>query len=309
MKKGFMNKIKPLERRICSLCGESVKLSIIYNGLIRSGGIGSEFVDGYKVIECASCGFTYLNRVPDDIQLFYESNAYRESFDYKIDISSMQQKFDPDQNERIERIGIENIRDSVVADFGAGPGVFIDAIRSVARNTIVVEPSEKYRGYLTDRGHECYPYVEQMLEKHKGMIDVAVSFDTIEHILDANDFAKKIYQALNVGGVLYLSMPNLDDVVRSICPIEYEPFFFQVAHLNYFNKKSACHLLRNAGFKDVSVDYIHKYDINNIFRWIKSGKPGRFNSGAVFDRAFHSHFNVEVERLGVASHLFITATK
>jgi len=298
-----------LNSRVCSICGESDELNVIYSGPIRSGGIGSDFIEGHRVIHCSKCDFVFLNRCPDNIEEFYETNIYRENFDYQIDIYSMREKFDPDQHGRINRIGIENIRNKVIADFGAGPGIFIDAIKSIAKSTIVIEPSQKYRDYLSNCGHLCFPYAEKLLESHSEIIDVAVSFDTIEHIPDVKKFAADIYHSLKPGGSLYLSMPNLDDVVRFICPTQYEPFYFQVAHVNYFNKNSSLRLLVDAGFSSVNIDYIHKYKIDNIFQWIKSGAPGRFDSGNAFDRAFHAHFNAEIERLGIASHLFIVAKK
>ncbi len=302
-------KIKTVrERNVCGICNSS-EMRVIYSGRIRSGGIGSDFVEGHQVNQCVTCDFVFLNRLPEDINSFYESNAYREAFDYEIDISSMQKKFDPEQHARINRIGIENVRGKVVADFGAGPGIFIDAISAVAQKTIVVEPSQKYRDYLSQRGHKCFPYADQMLKEHTGQVDVVVSFDTIEHIPNVSEFTKQIHQSLKTGGVLYLSMPNLNDLIRSICPSDYNPFYFQVAHVNYFSKDTAARLLKDSGFANVSVDYIHKYNINNIFQWCKNGKPGAFDTHETFDRAFHSHFIAEIERLGVASHLFITATK
>jgi len=104
-------------------------------------------------------------------------------------------------------------------------------------------------------------------------------------------------------------MPNLNDIVRSICPAKYEPFYFQVAHLNYFDSESSFRLLDDIGFKCISIDYIHKYNINNVLQWVKCGRPGQFDSRGVFDRTFHAHYIAEIERLGIASHLFITAKK
>jgi len=296
------------ERIVCGLC-ECHDFEVIYSGRIRSGGIGSDFVDGYQVNQCSACNFVFLNKLPENINSFYESNLYRESFDYDIDIPAMQKKFDPEQNGRIDRIGIENFRGKVLADFGAGPGIFIDAIRSVAKKTIVIEPSQKYRDYLSKRGHECFPYADQMLRKYAGQVDLAVSFDTIEHVANVKEFSKQIHQSLKTGGALYLSMPNLNDIVRSICPAEYNPFYFQVAHINYFSKETAERLLLDSGFIDVKVDFIHKYKINNILQWCKNGQPGPFDTKDIFDRTFNSHYVAEIERLGVASHLFISAKK
>lgn len=291
----------------CRLC-EGYEFSTVYEGQIRSGDVGSDFVPGYKVLKCNDCGFVVLDQIVENIQEFYETEEYRARFDTQTDIAYMQKKFDPDQNRRIHRIGIENMRNRTVADFGAGPGIFIDAIQSVAGRTIVVEPSSRYREYLSGRGHICFPYAEELLNSGE-KVDVAVSFDTIEHIVDVRSFMKNMYDSLVPGGLLVLSMPNNDDIIRQLCKEAYEPFYYQISHVNYFDRHSTERLLKMTGFIDIEMEFLHKYNIGNLLQWYKSGKPGNVDTGLVFDRAFKEHYAAEIERLGIASHIFVRARK
>ncbi|MFA5181666.1 MAG: class I SAM-dependent methyltransferase [Syntrophales bacterium] len=292
---------------VCRLC-ESWSHQVIYRGPIRSGGVGSGFVEGYNICKCQDCGLVSLAPLPDNLADFYESEQYRQQFFEEIDIASMQRRYDVEQNERVSRIGMQTLRGKVVADFGAGASLFLDAILGVAKKTIAVEPSRLYQEYFQLRGHGFYSYAHDLLTAGE-KLDVAVSFDTIEHVLDLKDFVRQIYEALKDDGIFYLSMPNYDDIVRLLCPQSFEPFFFQVSHLNYFNGKSASLLLEKVGFRDLSMDYLHKYNINNLLQWARNGKPGVFDTGQAFDDHFQNVYVEEIKRLGIASHIFITARK
>lgn len=296
-----------MKQTICRVCGVGTG-AIVYDGPIRSGGIGSDTTGGYQIRRCDACGFAFLHPVPEHLEEFYESEEYRSQFFYETDVASMQRKYDHEQSARINRIGVEALRNKVVADFGAGPGLFLDTIQGIAGKTIAIEPSRLYQEYYRLRGHAYYSYARELLAASE-KVDVAVSFDTIEHILDLNEFAREIFKALTDDGVLYLSMPNYRDMVRLICPESFQPFFYQVSHLNYFDENAASLLLRNAGFAHISVGYLHKYTIDNILQWSKTGKPGVLNTGSAFDVHFHNVYRAEIERLGVASHLFIVARK
>ena len=242
---------------VCRICGSNLN-KIIYNRPIRKGGVGSKTIRGYQIHQCDICAFVFLNPIPKNLNDFYENDDYRVQFEK--DIASIQEKYDPEQGSRISRIGIQTLRNKVVADYGASAGLFLDAIKGITKKTIAVEPSRLYQKYLRSQKHICYSYADKVKEK----IDVAVSFDTIEHILDLNGFVEHIFNSLVNNGIFYLSMPNYSDLVRIVCRDSFEPFFYQVSHLNYFDKNSAKLLLKFAGFKEVRIEYLHKYTINNL---------------------------------------------
>ncbi len=296
-----------MKNQICRLC-ESRSHQVIYEGPIRSGGVGSGFVDGYNLCKCQDCGLVSLAPLPGNLAEFYESEQYRQQFFEEIDVASMQKKYDVEQNARVSRIGIQTVRGKVVADFGAGPGLYLDAIQGVANKTIAVEPSRLYQEYFRSRGHVFYSYAQELLTAGE-KLDVAVSFDTIEHVLDLKDFVRQIYEALKDEGLFYLSMPNHNDIVRLLCPQSFEPFFYQVSHLNYFSGRTASLLLEKVGFRSISEGYLHKYNMNNLLQWAKNGKPGVLDTGRTLDGHFQNVYVEEIERLGIASHIFVTARK
>ncbi|MEI6155417.1 MAG: class I SAM-dependent methyltransferase [Deltaproteobacteria bacterium] len=292
----------------CRLCS-SKNTRVIHPGPIRSGGVGSEFIDGFTVIGCEDCGFAFLNPIPENLDRFYETHEYREKFDYEFSPASIQKKYDHEQNERVQRIGIQNLRSKTVLDLGASAGVFLDAIKGVADQTIAVEPSEIFREYLISKGHIYYPYPEDAIAANE-CADIVTSFDVIEHLPDPANFVRQAFKLLKRGGTFILSMPNLDDLLLRAHSVAFEPFFFQIAHLNYFGKRAIPVLFEGSGFPLPKIGFLHKYGIENLIRWSKYLSPGTVPEvDGLFDEAFNRHYRVEIERSGIASHLFIVAKK
>jgi len=290
----------------CRICS-SDNCHVIYDGPIRSGGVGSEFVDGYTYRRCEACTFVFIDPVPKDLDDYYESERYRLQFHYGKEVEEMQALYDQEQNVRVSRIGIENMRNKTVVDFGAGAGLFLDSIKGVAKKTVAVEPSGAYQEHLKARGHLSYRYADELREASV-IAEVATSFDVIEHIYDVNQFVKGIYETLADGGAFYVSMPQENDIVRLLCPDQYESFFYQTAHLNYFNAKTIEIVLMKARFQEIKIAYLHKYDMRNVVQWAQHGKPGE-SDAPMLDEHFHAIYRQEIERLEIASHLFVIAIK
>ena len=91
-----------MKDHVCRLCA-SKGYELLYSGSIRSGGVGSGFVDGYEICQCKECGLVSLSPLPDNLAEFYESEQYRQQFFEEIDVASMQRRYDVEQNERVSR--------------------------------------------------------------------------------------------------------------------------------------------------------------------------------------------------------------
>ena len=291
----------------CRLCS-SRESKTIYSSPIRIGG-GVERAYDYSILRCEDCSFVYLSPIPEQLNDFYESHEYRKQWDYEFTPDSIHAKYDHEQNERISRIGIENIRGKSILDLGASAGVFLDAISSSASRTIAIEPAGMYKEYLQSQGHAYYPYPEDAVAENE-KVDIITSFDVIEHVEKPKQFLSYAYELLKPGGKLVLSMPNLNDVIKKVEQDKFEQFFYQTAHLNYFSKEAIPELFNDTEFVNIEVDFLHKYSIENMIRWAKYGSVGVVKEvDGVFDRIFNEHYKAEIERLGISSHLFITAEK
>ena len=291
----------------CRLC-RSADTAVIFDAPMRSGGVGSDFAEGHKILECGDCGYVFLSPASDDLDQLYESDEFRERFYNEVFVNANREQLDREANQKSQRIGLDAVRGKVVAEYGCGPGVFLDLIKDAAAGTIGVEPTKSFHEILKANGHQCCSYGNDGLIKD-GAIDVAVSFDAIEHVLDPTAFLDDIFRALKKGGALYLSMPNHADLLKGVCPEAYNPFNYQLAHLSYFTGPVAESLLGAAGFSDVTEGYLHKYGIDNLLQWAAHGKPGVYDGDLKTDEAFDGAYGSGIERLGISSHLFLTARK
>lgn len=292
----------------CRLCNAELN-KIIYDGPIRSAGVGSDKINGFEILECDNCNFVQIFPIPDNLDEFYETEEYRSTFELNFDPESIHKKYDHEQNERISRIGIQNIRNKVVIDLGASAGVFLDAIQSLASETIAIEPTKFYSKYLISKKHKYYPYPEDAINEQV-QADIVTCFDVIEHLSNPKLLVENAFKLLKPGGIFVLSMPNLNDFLRKTIKSDFEEFFFMKVHLNYFSANAIDKLFDDIPFSNLKIDYLHKYGIENMLRWNKYGKPGSTSEfDGIFDRYANNHFKLNIERQGISSHLFITAIK
>ena len=289
----------------CNLCNND-EYDLVYEGKIRSAGVGSEFVEGFKILECNSCKINVLSPFPDNLKEFYESEEYRKHYDHTTNEKELASKYDFEQNDRINKIGIENLRGKVVADYGCGVGLFLDVIKGVTKKTIAVEPMIACMHILKNKGHVYYEYPINVKEDS---LDIAVSFDALEHIDKPLIFLNSIYNSLKKDGIFYISIPNKNDILMNVHNEFYQEFFYCKAHLYYYDIKTLSYVIKKAGFRIVEKSGIHKYDFFNFISWLKTDKPCGRKYLSFVDSFFESGFNNELIRMNMSSHLFIKAQK
>jgi SAM-dependent methyltransferase len=289
----------------CKICS-SKQFDETYSGKIRTGGVNSGFETGYTIYKCHGCEVESLNPVPTRLDAFYESDDYWTKRFKDTDIlEKIHNKLQEEQTRWLSEVGLNEVRNKNVADFGAGAGMFLDLVKAYAKSTIGIEPSQHLKDVIKERGHRHFNY---SFDVPKNSVDCAVSFDTLEHIEDPILFINDIFTSLTEGGKLYIGVPNQDDFLKKLEP-DYLPFFYHKSHLYYYNSKALRTVLTKAGFDVLETRYVHKYDIMNMVYWLKDrigrGKTG----GEVFDYHTERTFNENLERQGISSHILIVARK
>jgi len=289
----------------CKICNDN-RFNVVYEGDIRSAGVGSEFVGGYSVLECKSCKIKFLSPFPENIKEFYESDEYRQHYDYTIEEEELSKKYDIEQNDRVYKIGIENLRNKIVGDFGCGVGLFLDAVKGISKRTVAVEPMRSFSDILKGKGHTYFDYPENVQNES---LDIAVTFDTLEHIDNPIKYLGSIYDSVRKGGYLYLSIPNANDILMNVFEEIFQKFFYCKAHLFYYDINVLTYVIEKVGFKVIEKNGLHKYDFYNFVNWLKTGKPCDRKQLSYIDPFFESIFKRELVRLNMSSHLFIKAVK
>ena len=277
----------------------------IYTGKIRNGSYGKYTTEEHDIFQCSSCETVFLDRnINGD---FYESEAYREAYNDEASIEQYQLLHDALETDKLALIGIHNFRDKIVADFGSGGGSFLDACNGIAAQTIAIEPSNFFHQHLSQK-HKVFSYGSDLV-KSGTKIDIATSFDVVEHVPDPLAYLEDIYKTLKSECVFYLMTPNFDEVLRDLIPEEFQQFDYRTAHLFYFNARSITFALKKAGFTDIEVGYHHKRDISNLLLWLRDKKPTGDGKYTFFDEEMNFFYKKYLEKHGKASHLFIKSTR
>ncbi len=289
----------------CPLCsGKNQRL--YFDGPLRSGTWGNWTQDSHKILQCADCSLVFLEKA--QIQpAFYESHEYRKTYGVNEDLERVRQAHAADDRFHLNRIGLDLFKSKVVADVGAGAGGFLELIRPLASKAIAVEPDSIFRKEL-GRHHQTAAYAKDLLSSAPN-VDVATSFNVLEHVSDPLQFLRDIHDILRPGGQLYLVTPNLNDLLGKILYKDFSRYFFRTAHLYYFSEASLRRAMELAGFRDLKISFIHKYDFKNLLQWLLTRAP---KGEAPLPEDFvdlTGVYETEVERKGLSSHILISGLR
>jgi len=289
----------------CVICN-SHKINIIYNGVLRTGSFGKYTNEKHNVYSCSNCNSKFIrNTLSQD---YYQTSDYRQDYNDNLNITNFYEENDTIDTDKITRIGLKNLRDNIVADFGAAAGTFLQAVNHISKFTIAIEPTNYFHENLNKNNKYVFSYGDELV-KNNIKIDIATSFDVIEHVSSPIAYLSEIFKSLNDGGKLYLKTPNFNDILHELLSDSFDSFNYRTAHIFYFDKLSIEYILKEAGFKNYKISYVHDYDISNLLLWMKESKPTGLNEIDFFDNGFNLLYKNYLEKTGSASHLWIEATK
>ncbi|HEX3178539.1 MAG TPA: class I SAM-dependent methyltransferase [Methylomirabilota bacterium] len=287
----------------CAIC-EGKAHEVLYHGPIRVGGFGSYSAEPETVWRCVECG---AGRLPVS-SVDYETSEYRMLVDTADTVDAFRRTHDGEQPEKLRMLGTSELRDRVVMDVGCGGGAFLDLVRGFARTTIGVEPATSLRRAVREAGHLAFAYCADVPAEWAGRVDVAVAFSIIEHVEDPAALLRDVARLLCPGGRLLISTPNRRDLLLELLPEDYARFFYRLVHLWYFDSASLTTLLHRAGFREVSVRYVHRFDLSNAVLWLRDKRPTGIGGLPTLRDADPVYRSV-VESTGRADYLYAYARK
>lgn len=132
-----------------------------------------------------------------------------------------------------------------VLDFGAGVGVFSEALRKKGVEVICIESDKSLLENLRARGFEAYP---DLIQIENGSIDYIFSLNVLEHIKDDFDALKALYRCLKPGGKLYLYVPAFNMLYSSMDR--------KVGHYRRYKMSSLVPLVEKVGFEVKNWYYV-----------------------------------------------------
>lgn len=256
----------------CEICGADDWNSIVYEGAVRSGSFGTR-TEGGKVARCGDCGVDRLDENVSISALAYESDNYRIAMAQGLEVEDFFSHADPVQIYNLSAFWPMDLRGKVIADIGCGAGSFLSHVSGLAESVVAVEPTERYHNFLRQRGYDVFSYVADALKVHPEGVDIAVTFQVIEHVLNPRAFLTEIAALLKPGGALIIATPNRDDILMKLLPEEFPPFFYRTAHRWYFDRLSLRRCTEAAGLQVESERYFHTYGMSNAFSWMMERRP------------------------------------
>lgn len=283
----------------CPLCG-SADQRVVYEGRIRNGRFGSLTPEAHRVMECGGCGTA---RLQDPPAIDYHADEYRTLVDGSADSESFYRLHDAEQPAKLALLGMEAVRGRGVADIGCGAGAFLDVVRGVAAQTVAVEPATAYHDLLRSRGHAVFPDTSKAADAMGGTLDTAVCFSVIEHVADPPELLSQIRRMLRPGGELLLSTPNARDWLLELLPEHYPAFFYRSVHRWYFTAEAIEQLASACGFAEVSIRFVHRYDLANLMLWLRDRRPSGLN-GLPIPPAVNAAYREFVEEAGRSDYIY-----
>lgn len=257
----------------CKICG-SENTDIIYNDLIRDGGLGQYTKKPIKIFQCKNCDVIWHDNEIADVKEYYETEEYRNELEGSSEEEKFYELHDKETLDKLNYTGTTIFRNKVVADIGCGCGAFLDYISGVAREVVAVEPSLKYRNIMSRKGFSTYSYADEAKKLYANKIDVITSFDVIEHVQSPESFIKDVYDLLTAGGKAIIGTPTDAPVMRSLLGKDYEKkLLFSTQHLWILSEKNLRIISEKCGFKNIDIKYYQRYGIDNMLGWLKDKEP------------------------------------
>jgi 2-polyprenyl-3-methyl-5-hydroxy-6-metoxy-1,4-benzoquinol methylase len=260
----------------CPLC-DSNKLHNLDNKLRN--------LSTYQVIKCKNCELLFLDKIyytsQEQLDELYEEMYSEEYYkDGKNDILSNFKDKLPYQKIRKERIDSYLKQDSRVLDVGSGPGYFLEEIRDKVAKVSAIEKNTNERFFVNENLNiNCYKDCSSI----KGVFDVIVLNQILEHIYDPINFLKELKTVLAENGVFVIEVPSVKNPLVSLYKNNsFTNFWFQEPHLWYFSEKTLKMFLEKAfGASCVkSINTFQESSFINHYNWVIHNKKSKSRAQA-----------------------------
>lgn len=229
---------------------------------------------GFQYVSCNKCSTLFVNPRPAFAALnrFYSSSpstSFWVNRFFKPMVETRRAKiFAPRAKHVSELLGKSG--NVVVGDIGAGFGLFLEEMRSLAPHNeyVAIEPSVEMAEICKGKDFKTLRLCAEEIEGMDASFDMLTAFELLEHLFDPASFLLKVRALMKPGGRLLLTTLNgrgfdillLWNRSKSITPPH---------HLNFFNPGSMNILLERCGFKPVTISTPGRLDWDIVENMIK----------------------------------------
>lgn len=144
-------------------------------------------------------------------------------------------------------------------DVGCSCGFFLETALRHGFDPYGIEFSAKAIGAAAEsvRPRITLGDAEQLLSRAEEPYDVVAAFDILEHMRDPLAFVTTLRRLLRPGGLLVLTTPDTDHILRRIMGCRW-PMLQAYQHLFLFSRRAMRLLLEEAGFAEIRLSAARK---------------------------------------------------
>jgi SAM-dependent methyltransferase len=246
-----MDESKPLELThvSCCVCETDDALPV---------GVGADFEyrtsdDTFLAMQCNSCGLVYLNPRPSvsEFERIYPQNYH--AFDFSGENFGFVHKVRSGlEAKRLLRLCRGLPDDARILDVGCGDGFHLQLLKKYGKPSWTLEGvdmSERAVRAVEKSGLKAHLGSVEELDLPKNSYDLAIMFQTIEHVEKPEKVLAAVFEILKPGGKLVVVTDNTDSIDFKFFKGSYWGGYHFPRHWNLFNKVSLKKLAVKTGFK------------------------------------------------------------
>lgn len=202
------------------------------------------YYEAKGLVQCKNCSMVFMERIPTEQELntFYSAYSYNNEISLSpLTIHSYNRLLDEFESYR------QNNR---ILDVGCGRGFFLEEARKRGWEVYGTEYSRRALELLESKGiTTCEGRINE--STFAGIpFDIITSFEVIEHINTPNEDLPQIHQKLRPGGLLYITTPNYNSLMRRLLKAKYNIIEYP-EHLSYYTRNTLNKTVCRHGFKNI----------------------------------------------------------
>jgi len=248
-----------IESKSCNLCGSN-ELHQIYKTGDKIWLIGGDFY----LVKCAKCGLVFVNPRPviQDMGEFYPAKYYSRTFgtikltdQYSLEVKRV-------FNNRFHPVPLFKDKGAAL-EIGCSDGYFLNFLKEKGWQVEGIEPSQFASDYARSAfGLNVFTGTLDSFVPKENTFDMVYMFEVFEHLHDPRGTLIKIKSMLKEDGVLVITVPNFSSLLRRLFGKSWH-FIDLPRHLFHFTKKSIKGMLKEAGFKSLSISTVSNICYSN----------------------------------------------
>ena len=254
----------------CAICGEKERIGELYPERLNRSKISGKTYSARRVpdgmhhrfVRCDKCDLIFSNPIlePKEIERLYK----RSECSYGWEIENIKETY----WQLFEKLQITNYKLKIL-DIGCGNGFFLEALMEHGfENVWGVEPGKDTRRKTKDliQKRIKWDVLRRGLFK-PGSFDVVTCFQTLDHIVDVNEFLQITRKLLKKGGHILFVVHDTEGLSVKLLG-EGSPIF-DIEHIFLFNRRNLERIFKRNGFEQISTfSVLNRYSLGY---WIEKG--------------------------------------